>query len=797
MRVHELAKELGVPNKLLLEKLRSRGVEVKNHMTVLDDEDVIVMRAIIPLAFEEEKRKTEMADEEQKLAEAVRLAAEAKRKLEEERSRQEAEARRLAESQAQQKKSVEIEKRQTEEEKRKAEAAEAAERQKALEARRKAEEEAALKAELAKAAPAQPVQKPKTETAPAKTPKTDAAKPDATAKPVPKPETLPSTGKTPVAEPESAPAADQPLKIRGGITVRELAELVSIKPNRIVAELMGMNVFANINAKLDFDVAAKLAEKFGFTVEHEKRGNEPVAVPAINGADIPYVDKPEDLLPRPPVVTFLGHVDHGKTSLMDQIRKASVAKGESGGITQHIGAYTVDVSGKAITFLDTPGHAAFTAMRARGANLTDIAVIIIAADDGIMPQTKEAIAHAKAAGVSIMVAINKCDLPSANPDRVLQQLQAEELAPEDWGGSTICCKVSAITGEGVNHLLEMILLQAEILELAANPAKRAVGFVIEAQLQPGMGPTATVLVTGGTLKIGDPVLCGAHWGRVKALINDHGRQVKSAGPSTPVKCMGLSGVPEAGAEFTVMSSDKKAKEQAAATAMALKTASLEGPRKASLDDIFDQLKTAEGLVLAVIVKADTQGSVEAIVHALSDIKSEKVSLRFIHTGTGNITSNDVLLASASNAVVLGFHISREPGVEAVAKHEGVEVRLHQIIYELIDQVRDAMIGVLGPRLEEMKRGSAQVRQIFEVGKGDQVGGCLVLKGVVNIKHRIRVKRKTEVLFEGTLLSLKHFQDNVPEVREAQECGLRIRNFSSLEEGDIIEAYEIEEREQTL
>jgi len=448
MRVHELAKELGVPNKLLLEKLRSRGVEVKNHMTVLDDEDVIVMRAIIPLAFEEEKRKTEMADEEQKLAEAVRLAAEAKRKLEEERSRQEAEARRLAESQAQQKKSVEIEKRQTEEEKRKAEAAEAAERQKALEARRKAEEEAALKAELAKAASAQPVQKPKAETTPSKTPKTDAAKPDATAKPVPKPETLPSTGKTPVAEPESAPAADQPLKIRGGITVRELAELVSIKPNRIVAELMGMNVFANINAKLDFDVAAKLAEKFGFTVEHEKRGNEPLAVPAINGADIPYVDKPEDLLPRPPVVTFLGHVDHGKTSLMDQIRKASVAKGESGGITQHIGAYQVTTKkGDVITFLDTPGHEAFSEMRARGANVTDIVILVVAADDGLMPQTVEAINHTKAAGVPMIVAINKVDKPEANPQKVRERLLSEEIVVEDIGLDELIAGVGLDAGQ--------------------------------------------------------------------------------------------------------------------------------------------------------------------------------------------------------------------------------------------------------------------------------------------------------------------------------------------------------------
>jgi len=788
MRVHELAKELGVPNKLLLEKLRSRGVEVKNHISALDDEDVIVMRAIIPLAFEAEKRKAELEAEEQKAEDSVRKAAEAKRKLEEEKSRQEAEARRLAEEEAGKQKAVEQEKRKAEEEKIKAE--EAA-RQKALEAKRQAAEEAAKQAKTAA-----PAEKPaKTEKPTAKTDKVAAAK-TATASKTETP--APATeAEAPVAEPEAVEADDQPLRIRGGITVRELAELVKIKPNRIVAELMGMNVFANINAKLDFDVAAKLAEKFGFAVEHEKRGNEPATGPAANSEDQPYEDKPEDLLPRPPVVTFLGHVDHGKTSLMDQIRNATVAKGESGGITQHIGAYTVETGGKPITFLDTPGHAAFTAMRARGANLTDIAVIIIAADDGIMPQTKEAIAHAKAAGVAIMVAINKCDLPSANPDRVLQQLQAVDLAPEDWGGTTICCKVSAMTGEGVDHLLDMILLQTEVLELTANPAKRAVGFVVEAQLQPGMGPTATLLVTGGTLKVGDPLLCGAHWGRVKALINDHGKQVKSAGPSTPVKCMGLSGVPEAGADFMVMSSDKKAKERAAATAMALKTASLEGPKKASLDDLFDQLKTAEALELAVIIKADTQGSVEAIVHALSEIKSEKVSLRFIHTGTGNITSNDVLLASASNAVVLGFHVAREAGVEALAKHEGVEVRLHQIIYELIDQVRDAMIGVLGPRMEEIARGQAQVRQIFEVGKGDQVGGCLVLKGIVNIKHHIRVKRKTEVLFEGTLLSLKHFQDDVPEVREAQECGLRIRHFSGLEVGDIIEAYEIEEREQTL
>jgi len=816
MRVHELAKELGVANKLLIETLRSRGVEAKNHMTALEDDAIIVMRAIIPLAAEEERRKTEesqaeqaeharrKADADSRRTEAEKQVAEEERKKAEEAQRKideetakKAEAERVAaakKAEAEQKEAH----RKAEAERKALEEAEEKALAKAEEARRKAEE-----AELLKIPDDDSIRR---ET---KTTK-HTRKPEDLEKPISKPTASGMRSKftPPSATPSHAPAPsptqassgasveDKVIKIRGGIVVREFAELIGEKPNRVVAELMGMNVFANINAKLDFDVAATIAEKFGFLVEHDKRSNDPIPV-MVPSDDLPYVDKPEDLRPRPPVVTFLGHVDHGKTSLMDQIRNATVAKGESGGITQHIGAYTVEMSGKPITFLDTPGHAAFTAMRARGANMTDIAVIIIAADDGIMPQTREAIAHAKAAGVSIMVAINKCDLPAANPDRVLQQLQGEDLAPEDWGGSTICCRVSALTGEGVPHLLEMILLQAEVLELTANPDKRAVGYVIEAQLQPGRGPTATLLVTGGTLNVGDPVLCGGHWGRVKALINDHGKQVKSAGPCSPVKCLGLSGVPEAGAEFMVMSSDRKAKETAEKTAMALKAVSLEAPRKASLDDLFDQLKSSAGLELNVIIKADTQGSVEAILHALKEIKSEKVSIRFIHKATGNITSNDILLASASNAVVLGFHVSREANVEALSKHEGVEVRIHQIIYELIDQVRDAMIGVLGPRMEEISRGQAQVRQIFEVGKGDQVGGCLILKGTVNIKHHIRVKRKTEVIFEGKLISLKHFQDDVKELREAQECGLRIKGFSSLEVGDILETYEIEEREQTL
>ena len=694
MRVHELAKELGLESKALLAQLHELGVDAKSHMSALDEDAVELIR-------ETHGGKATTPAEEPTTAEAAAAP----------------------------------------------EAAEAA--------------------------------------APVEAPAAPAA------------EETPSEPAAEAGDAEEDAEDEKILRIRGGVVVRDFADMLGVRPNKIIAGLMGMGVFASINDKLDFGVAEKLADSFGYKVEHEKRGDHQAPVAKADEDDEPVEDRPEDLLPRPPVVTFLGHVDHGKTSLLDYIRKATVAKGESGGITQHIGAYTVDMNGRQITFLDTPGHAAFTAMRARGANLTDIAVIIVAADDGIMPQTKEAISHAKAAGVEIMVAINKCDLPSANPDRVLQQLQAEELAPEDWGGETICCRVSAETGEGIDHLLEMILLQSEVLELSANPNKRASGFVVESQLEPGMGPTAHVLVTNGTLKVGDAILCGQHSGRVRALINDHGAKVKAAKPSTPVKCLGLSGVPEAGAEFTVQKNDRKAKTAAANAAQALKTSQLEAPRKASLDDLFSQMAEQETAELKILLKADTQGSVEAIVHSLRQIESDKITLNIVLSNTGNITTNDIMLASASNAVVLGFHVAKESGVDAQAKHEGVEVRLHQVIYELIDQVTAAMIGVLGPRLEEAVRGQAQVRQIFEVGKNNRVAGCLVLKGTIAAKHRIRVKRLDEVLYEGGILSLKHFQDSVADVREAQECGIRLDHFDGYAEGDILESYEIEELEQTL
>lgn len=691
MRVHELAKELGLSSKELLAKLHDLGLEAKSHMSALDEAAVALLR------------------------EAQAGAAHA---------------------------------------------------------------------------PAEPAAETPAEGPVAEQPAEEA--PPAADAPEPQPEEQ--------GEPEPGPAPADPgkvVKARGPILVRELAEQLSLRPNLVIAELMRLNVLASINQRVDIEIARQIAEKHGYTLEHEKRGAEHPAVPRKMLEEEEKADQPEDLLPRPPVVTFLGHVDHGKTSLLDKIRNTLVVEGESGGITQHIGAYTVDVNGQSITFLDTPGHAAFTAMRARGANLTDIAVIIIAADDGIMPQTREAIMHAQAANVALMVAINKVDLPGVNPDKTKQQLQADGLAPEDWGGSVICVPVSAMTGEGIDHLMEMILLQADVLELRANPKRRGRGFVVEAQMEPGMGPTATLLVTAGTLAVGDAILCGKHWGRVRALINDHGIKVKSAGPSTPVRCLGLSGVPEAGAEFRTCTSDRTAKALAEEEGAKEREEQSVTPKKASLDSLFQQIEDEEKLELKVIVKADTQGSVEAIVHSLEEIKSDKVSLSFVFTGTGNVTENDVMLASASRAFVAGFHVSLQPGVATTAKREGVEIRLHSVIYELIDEVRDAMTGLLSPEYKESVTGHALVRQVFDIGKTGKIAGCYVTDGSVTPKFRVRVKRGDEVLFEGRLVTLKHFQDDVAQVREGLECGIRLDGFAEFADGDILEFYELQEVELSL
>ena len=602
-------------------------------------------------------------------------------------------------------------------------------------------------------------------------------------------------------EPEKVePPAENVYVVKGPIIVKEFADVLKLKPNQLIAELMMMNIFAAINATIDFKVAQKVGEKHGMKVEQEKAAPPPPPPPPPPSKKKEKKEEEEakggeEL--RPPVVTFLGHVDHGKTSLLDYIRKSSVVDGEDGGITQHIGAYMVEHMDRPITFLDTPGHAAFTAMRARGANLTDIAVLVIAGDDGVMPQTREAIQHAQAAEVAIIVAINKSDLPGSNPDRVKQQLQEMGLTPEDWGGDIICCPVSAHTGQGMDHLLEMILLQADMLELKANPRQSARGFVIEARLEPGMGPTATFLVSDGTLKVGDAVVCGSTWGRVKALMNDKGHKVRTAGPAAPVKVMGLTSVPDAGSEFIACASDREARSIAESRQEQNRMENLTAPQRASLDNLFSQISENAQQTLNLVLKADVKGSVEAIEQMLQGIKSDKVSLNLVLTGVGNITENDILLATASNAIVVGFHVSAEGGAKAAAKRSGVEIRLYSVIYELFDQIKEAMTGMLEPEFKQRVIGRAEVRQVFSLSKRGKVAGCMVTDGRATSRAKVRVLRKNDVVFEGSLASLKRFQNDAAEVREGQDCGIRLDNFSDYQEGDTLEFYEIDKIAQAL
>lgn len=626
-----------------------------------------------------------------------------------------------------------------------------------------------------------------------------------------KPETAPEKPAAAPEQPEPAPpATPEPEKVeppaenvyivKGPIIVKEFADVLKLKPNQLIAELMMMNIFAAINATIDFKVAQKVGEKHGVKVEQEKAAPPPPPPPPPPSKKKEKKEEEEakggeEL--RPPVVTFLGHVDHGKTSLLDYIRKSSVVDGEDGGITQHIGAYMVEHMDRPITFLDTPGHAAFTAMRARGANLTDIAVLVIAGDDGVMPQTREAIQHAQAAEVAIIVAINKSDLPGSNPDRVKQQLQEMGLTPEDWGGDIICCPVSAHTGQGMDHLLEMILLQADMLELKANPRQAARGFVIEARLEPGMGPTATFLVSDGTLKVGDAVVCGSTWGRVKALMNDKGHKVRTAGPAAPVKVMGLTSVPDAGSEFIACASDREARSIAESRQEQNRMENLTAPQRASLDNLFSQISENAQQTLNLVLKADVKGSVEAIEQMLQGIKSDKVSLNLVLTGVGNITENDILLATASNAIVVGFHVSAEGGAKAAAKRSGVEIRLYSVIYELFDQIKEAMTGMLEPEFKQRVIGHAEVRQVFSLSKRGKVAGCMVTDGRATSRAKVRVLRKNDVVFEGNLASLKRFQNDAAEVREGQDCGIRLDNFSDYQEGDTLEFYEIDKIAQAL
>jgi len=604
------------------------------------------------------------------------------------------------------------------------------------------------------------------------------------------------TGSQPAQPKFFAPAGGEVIIIKPPIAVRELATQLKQKPFKIIADLMELGVFANVNQAIDEKVAQQLCAKYGFRFEVEKRERGAGTVHAVEKkVELDFEDKVEELKPRAPVVTIMGHVDHGKTSLLDVIRKANVAAGEAGGITQHIGAYTISVPHPErknevaqITFLDTPGHAAFSSMRARGANVTDLVVLVVAANDGVMPQTLEALSHAKAAKVPILVAVNKIDHPNANPMKVRQQLQDKGLVPDDWGGDTIFVDVSALTKVGVDKLLEMILLQSELLELKANPNRRAKGNVIESGVEPG-GPTATVLVRKGTLKVGEIILCGEFYGRVRALINEEDKRLKEAGPSVAVKVLGLNGVPDAGQEFSVVEDEKAARELAEQRFLSARAQGQED-KKVTLENLFATLAANQSKVLKVVVKADTQGSVEAIVEALNKIESDKVSLEIIHSDVGTITENDVALASASSCIILGFHTRLDSTAAEKAKHAGVQIKLYAIIYELIDQVKEAMAGLLDPLVREVVIGSAEIRKVFELSKGVPVAGCMIASGRI-VKGKVRVRRRKDVIYEGITQSLRRFQDEVNEVRAGMECGIRIDGYSDFQVGDAIECYTLE------
>jgi translation initiation factor IF-2 len=603
---------------------------------------------------------------------------------------------------------------------------------------------------------------------------------------------------TALSTPEEETAAQKVILIKPPIVVKQLATELGLKPHQLIAELMNYNIFANINQTIEPDIASKIAENHGFVLEKERR-EKGAGVHKVEQVVVapppPVIEKKEELKPRAPIITFMGHVDHGKTTLMDAIRKTRVAAGEAGGITQHIGAYSVNHNGATLTFIDTPGHAAFTAMRARGANVTDIVVVVVAADDGIMPQTIEAINHAKAAPhVKIMVAINKIDLPSANIDRVKKQLQDQSLTPEDWGGETIVCPVSATKGTGIDQLLEMISLQAEVMELKASPTATPRGTVIEAQVEAGRGPTATVIVQMGTLKIGDPFICGDYSGKVKSLLDDRGKPVKEAAPSMPVKVLGFTGLPNAGDELLVMDSERSTKTLSEERLLAKRTDKLTIPKRATLESL---LEAAGGKkVLRIVLKCDAQGSLEALVGALKQIESKKVDLEIIHSAVGPISESDILLASASNAVVVGFNVKVENMAVSAAKNEGVQVKLYSIIYELLDQIKEAMAGLLEPEHRETVIGHAEVKQVFQLSKGI-VAGCLVTDGRIARVARARVLRRRQPVYDGGLSTLRRFQDDVKEVRSGLECGIKLGDFSEYQVGDVIECYQLEAIAQKL
>jgi translation initiation factor IF-2 len=601
----------------------------------------------------------------------------------------------------------------------------------------------------------------------------------------PKPAGPPAPAPPPATEAAPAPpAAPQVIKVPENLTVKELAEKLTKNPSELIKKLIKLGILATVNQTLAADVIRKLAANFGLEVE--------VAPPEeLEEAAVAEVEDRTQLRPRAPVVTIMGHVDHGKTSLLDAIRHTSVAASEAGGITQHIGAYEVEIPNGRVVFLDTPGHEAFTAMRARGAQVTDVVVLVVAADDGVMPQTLEAINHAKDANVPILVAVNKIDKPNADPGRVKQQLSDKGLVPEEWGGDTIYVEVSAKKRQGIENLLDHLLVLAEVQELKANPTRPAKGTVIEAELDKGRGPVATVLVQQGTLRVGDPVVAGLHYGRVRAMVSDKGRKVQEAGPATPVEVLGLSGVPEAGDALLAVGDERKARQIALARQQKQRELAAAPKPRVTLDDLHKQVQKGEVKELRLILKGDVQGSIEPLKESLERLSTPQVQLEVIHTGVGAITESDVMLAAAGNAVILGFNVRPEPKGQKLAETEQVDVRLHTVIYEAVDQVKKAMEGLLEPQYVERHVGRLEVRNTFNVPKVGTVAGCFVQEGKVVRDATVRLVRDGRVVHEGKVASLRRFKDDVREVTTGYECGVGLLGFGDIKVGDIIEIYDLE------
>ena len=615
--------------------------------------------------------------------------------------------------------------------------------------------------------------------------------------PRPLPQMSPASASAPVVTVEGGLKI---IHLKPPVIVRDFAVALSLKPFKLISELNQMGGFASMNSTIDEPVAQKVAEKYGFVLDIKHRGDSTQQQQTKDkGKAKPVADESKDMVTRPPVVVILGHVDHGKTSLLDAIRKANVAAGEAGGITQHIGAYQVEHNGRKITFLDTPGHAAFNKMRARGASVTDIAVLVVAADDGFMPQTDEALEHARNAKVVQIVAVNKMDVKGANLDQVKAQMQQRGIVPEDWGGETITVPVSAVKGTGINDLLEMILLQADVLELKANPKADVAGVVIESQVDVGRGPLSTVIIQKGTLRTGDSIVCGAQWAKVRAMFDDKGLPIKEAPPSTPVRVIGWSGTPDSGAPFRAAKNAREAENLAEEEAHRLKKAvtTVDSAQKdISVENLFANIAATQQKVLKVIVKADVFGSAEAVKQLLEGIKSTKVSLEIVSTDVGLITKNDVIMAAAAGATILGFSTKLENGVTPLAKHNGVRIETFEIIYELADKVRELMADLLDPDIKEIKLGAAEVRATFPLAKGF-VAGCLVTEGKVNRNAAARLRRGREIVHEGKVGTLKRFKDDANEVRAGLECGIKLDDFNGYQVGDVIECYDTQKVRASL